>query len=181
MRALARRTAGRGERLLAPWSAVFLLLVSVAALVGCDPLPQYERLGVSLDPDGSVLIHYVACESEEVAEVRLVHIHEDTTNQGDDEVLWQIESSSGTQGGTFRVGRVPEGFTETVPFPGTYPTDSLLAAVDFAAEGAVGPGVVFSIADLTTEEIWTTGSGDNEGLSPQAFEARARATCRTDA
>lgn len=148
--------------------------ISVLVIAACDQFSTFQRLGVSIDDDGSMQIHYLACDYEQLAAVRLVNSHEDAGDE-DDEVLWEIRSESGDDGGVFLVGSQPEGFIETAEFDGSYPAnDILVAAVEI--EESVGAALDFTIADLEAGKVFTIGK-PNSNIDVDAFEDQARNSC----
>lgn len=147
---------------------------AVFAMTACDQFSTFERLGVSLDGRGSVQIHYLTCGYERLVAVKLFDANEQ--GEEDDELVWEIRSEAGADGGVFPVGSRPPGFMETVELDGSSPPDDrLIAAVEIA--DSVGAAVVFTLADLEAGSVWITGKPDSN-IDAEAFEQQARDSCR---
>ncbi|HEY6015162.1 MAG TPA: hypothetical protein VIU16_00135 [Gaiellaceae bacterium] len=81
----------------------------MALLGGCGARPQ-QAVAVSRGPT----VHYLLCRGERVTAVRLT--------RADGRPLWEIRSARGSALATYRVGVVPPGFRQVVPFRGLAPT-----------------------------------------------------------
>lgn len=148
-------------------------MVLMLAVVACDTFVTFQRLGVSPGEDSSIRIHYLTCEPERLTAVRLVD-GKDPAVQDDNEVLWEIRSDDGAEGGAFTVGSQPDGFVETVAFSGLASTDNLVAAVEI--QGSGGAAITFSVADLENDKVWAPGDPDSN-IDPETFEQQARDSC----
>jgi hypothetical protein len=146
------------------------------ALTACDVWYSFDRIGVSIDSAGDLRIHYVTCEWEQITAVRLTDGN-DPGQSDDNEVLWEIQSAAGADGGTFVVGTEPTGFTRTTLVEDERPTDNWFASVRIA-EG-VGGVITFDRSDLEVDMIWSHGASGREAgnLAPSEFEERARDSC----
>lgn len=87
------------------------LAAAAAALLlaGCGARPQLA-VGVSRGPT----VHYLLCAGDTVTDVELTRV--------DGRPLWAIRSARGSTRTRYRVGTVPPGFRQVVPFRGLAPT-----------------------------------------------------------
>jgi hypothetical protein len=164
---------GSGEGISRRVAAIAVAALSVWALAGCDRISADDRIGVTSGMDGSVQILYLGCADTRLAAVAL-YDGNDPTVGGDEELLWEIRSEDGGDGGVFTVGSQPEGFVETVPFQGAF-TDRMVAAVEI--EDAVGTSISFFLTDLEPGMVFSNGN-PSSNMGADAFEQRARESCQ---
>src|SRR5438034_11623028 len=95
-------------------SGTVALVAGIAIiLAACDTFPADHRLGITLGPDRSIVLHYVLCTDELVKSVTLYLNHDDDPFLGSDAgdpVLWRITSQAGASVGSYVVGRTPADF-----------------------------------------------------------------------
>jgi hypothetical protein len=154
-------------------AAFAVAMVWVLALTACDRFSNVDRIGVTKGDDGSVQIVYMACDYERLTAVSLYDGHDPTTG-ADNELVWEIRSAAGADGGGFTVGSQPEGWVETVPFDGTLPTNSV-AAVEI--EDSIGSAIDFAPTDLEPGQVFAN-TQTKSNMDPDAFEQRARESCQ---
>jgi len=155
-------------------AALAVATFSVFALTACDRFSTFDRIGVTSGEDRSVQIVYLACDYERLAAVALYDGNDPTVGE-DDELLWEIRSEDGGDGGVFTVGSQPEGFVETVAFQGEF-TDNLIAAVEI--EGGVGGAISFVPTDLEPGMVFSN-SDPSSNMGADAFAQRARESCQS--
>jgi len=155
-------------------AALSVALASMLALPACDYFSSVDRIGASIGDDRSVQIIYLACDYEQISAVSLYDGHDPNTGD-DDELIWEIRSAAGADGGVFTVGSEPEGFVETVPFDGTL-AENLIAVIEI--EDAGGEALDFAPTDLQPEMVLASGN-PNENMDPGAFEQQARESCQS--
>jgi len=96
---------------------------------------------------------------------------------GDLELLWEIRSEDGGDGGVFTVGSQPEGYVETMAFEGEF-ADNLVAAVELLPEGEVGTAISFAATDLEQGKVFAHGE-PTSNLDTDTFERRALESCQS--
>jgi hypothetical protein len=147
--------------------------VSVLALTACESFSSAYRIGVLAGDIGTVHIVYLACDYERVTAVALHDGHDPATGD-DNELVWEIRSEDGDNGGVFPVGSEPVGFVEVVPFDGRL-SENMIAVVEI--EGLVGEAIDFAPTELEPGMVYANGN-PNSNMDPDAFEQRARESCQ---
>jgi len=150
-------------------SAILAIAVAVA-MSSCDRVPSRQHLGVEPGPDPrSVQVRYVGCPGERELAVSIVRPDQEPAL-----VLWEIHSRSGGSQVAFEVGRPAPGFSTGTslasPLP---PRQHLVALVRTTKFADVIAG--FERNHLREGLVYT---GDNKYLTEQAFDQRARETCK---
>lgn len=173
---MTRFRCHRNTSILRRVSTPVVVAIWSFAIAACDSFSTFDRLGVSIDADASVQIHYLACDYERVAAVSLFDAH-DGAQEEDDELLWEIRSEDGADGGVFTVGSQPDGFVESVPLENTLPSDAPLT-VAVEPQGSVGAALTFRVVDLQVGSVWAAGKPASN-IDAEAFEERARASCQS--
>lgn len=165
-------TNGLSHRTGIKVALVALWVVSAAMLTGCDYFSSDERIGVSTGGDGSVQVHFLGCDYEQVLTVAL-YDGKDPNVDEDDVLLWEIRSDNGGPGGVFTVGSQPNGYAEMVGFDGAF-ADNMFVAVEI--EDSIGAVIEFALPDLEPNLIYANGN-PNSNMDAEVFAARARESC----
>jgi hypothetical protein len=124
---------------------VLLLVGSLTTLVSLDPGdgicrfvpcdPAVPSVGFAADPDGSIRVEVGTTAAREVDEIVVVSGADPSWR--DSPVLWRIERPGGPSpgwSGSVTLGRVPDGFVETVPLTAPL-TDATAVGVANACYG----------------------------------------------
>lgn len=105
---------GDARKLIRLGLAIGVLSASCLSLISCDTVPSQLRLGVSKAGAAGIRIHFVTCGSERILDVALLRARGEFVDDPDDEVLWRIQSSEGSQRSSFIVGHSTDGFSTAV-------------------------------------------------------------------
>jgi hypothetical protein len=100
-------------------AVVLLVFVGVMATMfsGCEDVFEEDRLGLTLNTDGSVRAVIPACASQAVRKIVLSTVNED----GAGRTLWEVRAATTPFLEQFTVGVAPEGFETKVAFDGGWP------------------------------------------------------------
>jgi hypothetical protein len=151
-------------------AVAFLLLMLV--LTSCDEFPANSKLGVSIDPQDVLSIHFIACPGELVTDLSVVVLEGAFVGDENDEILWEISSSpGGSLPLVLQYGDVPPGFAETVQAQPLPPSEIQLGInVNTMSSGSA---VVFDVGGLSEGRAFSDGAS----LDFTEFERRAREAC----
>lgn len=160
---------------LAPKRLGLAVVIALVGLVSCDEATSQLRVGLSSSPGGiGIEIRFLTCMSERVVSVALLRKRGELVGDQDDEVLWKIRSSRGSQRSVYRVGATPPGFELIVPVRAESLTPPPLAV---KVETTMIPSTTISFdpRDLREGRILVR---DGEPVSVADFQAHARRACK---
>lgn len=149
---------------------VVILILSAS---GCDTSTLYHVIAVSKSGENP-RIHWFFCDDprQRVTDVRLVELVGDSVWDGDDPILWEIQSRTGRDDTSeFVAGDTPKGFEVVRPLRGGIPGSLLGAAVETTG---IGQGIVFSMDDLHATKLLDV---NGELMTRREFTARAASAC----
>jgi hypothetical protein len=149
-----------------------MLAVTAVGLSACDLLASIQRLGVSPDETGTVLVHYVPCSGETITRVTVFAGDEET---GD--ILWEARGESGPGTQVFPVGTPPEGLSDTALLTGPLPT-GVEVTVEIEARAGRSTQTTslgFDPAGLDAGKVFTLGGMKD----PATYERDALETCES--
>jgi hypothetical protein len=138
------------------WFAVLLFIVTglTACILG-DPSLGWD-LAVGESVDGGTFLLVTPCQPGlKVIDVAFM-ISKGGIGRVDDELIWQIHSPEGSLQRRYELGKVPTGFTETVPLQTPNAVD--IIAVEVRFKGMDEPSrVAYKETDLDPNDVVTSG------------------------
>jgi hypothetical protein len=141
-----------------PGTKGFALAACALVLAGCESGNLNPRVGVILSDEGIPIVVGIPCPETGPTTVSLLRSEDQSIGDGNDEVLWKVETDSPSIPLIVEVGTSPAGFVESVPLDSAIPTgEELVAYVEWDGYGnAMG----FVERDLNSDTLL-----DAEGLT----------------
>jgi hypothetical protein len=157
-----------------------VLLCSVAG-TACDPLfkPEQERLGVSINTRGEIVIVGWICPGDRLVSAALVDpssVSED--GSGTERTYWRVRPTDDITSGLFTIpvsAAPPDGF-ELATSPQDWNSDSSILAtigVESSAGNPQGAAKEFLVSELQVGKVLAR----SDSLSPEQFQEVASSSC----
>ena len=148
-----------------------VLAVSSTALLLSSCSDDSEQIGMTLR-DGRPTVIIASCVGDRPRSVQVVNPGSDAVDEGDDEVLWQIDySHTRPISVATPIGVAPPRFETIVPLRDPLPRTMELA---LDVDGRTWGWLYFTMSELREDRILTDRG---ELLSPAAFLSRAEKGC----
>jgi hypothetical protein len=144
----------------------------VCTFLPCDPASP--PIGATLGASRSIELVVLTCPNERIESLRVVVVHGNVVDDGDDEVLWGVASGSSEQR-RFMVGAVPESFAEDARLVRQLPEHLTLAALAIVDQSE-------RVSSFRVDELvggWISNNGQR--FTASGFERYSRRWCAPSA